>query len=150
MCSSDLVFSAARAIKRLIEFEVEWPRLPVDSGNAVQLTTVHGAKGLEWPVVFVASLTNRRFPSTMTGRSQPWMLPDSAFGADKRSRYEGSDADERRLFYVAVTRARDVVYLSHPRRRTNSMDPSPYLLEFAGVQTVPQLTELPQIGRAHV
>lgn len=111
--------------------------------DEVAIFTVHQAKGLEWPVVFVASLTNRRFPSTMTGRSQPWMLPDSAFGADKRSRYEGSDADERRLFYVAVTRARDVVYLSHPRRRTNSMDPSPYLLEFAGVQTVPQLTELP-------
>lgn len=111
--------------------------------DEVAIFTVHQAKGLEWPVVFVASLTNRRFPSTMTGRAQSWMLPDSAFGADKRARYEGSDADERRLFYVAVTRARDVVYLSHPRRRTNSMDPSPYLLEFAGVPTVPDQTELP-------
>ena len=36
--------------------------------DAVDLTTVHRAKGLEWPVVFVPSLTANRFPSTRTGQ----------------------------------------------------------------------------------
>src|SRR5690606_8196101 len=58
--------------------------------DAVDVTTVHRAKGLEWPVVFVPSLTARRFPSSMTGRAQPWLVPRTAFNAD---RYEGSDAD---------------------------------------------------------
>ena len=63
--------------------------------DAVDLTTVHRAKGLEWPVVFIPSMTNRRFPSGKTGREQDWLVPRAAFAA---SRYEGSDPDERRLF----------------------------------------------------
>ena len=38
--------------------------------DAVDLTTVHRAKGLEWPVVFVPSLTAKRFPSTRTGQGR--------------------------------------------------------------------------------
>jgi DNA helicase-2/ATP-dependent DNA helicase PcrA len=77
--------------------------------DAVDLLTVHSAKGLEWPAVFVPSLTSRRFPSSKTGQQQNWPLPRTLFDAD---RYEGSDADERRLFYVAMTRARDWLSLS--------------------------------------
>ena len=72
--------------------------------NAVDLTTVHRAKGLEWPVVFVPSMTAKRFPSSRTGQPRDWLVPRDRLAA---SRYEGSDADERRLFYVAMTRARD-------------------------------------------
>lgn len=71
--------------------------------DAVDLTTVHRAKGLEWPVVFVPSMTAGRFPTRQTGREQAWLVPRGRFAA---VRYEGSDADERRLFYVAMTRAR--------------------------------------------
>ncbi|QKJ21074.1 ATP-dependent helicase [Microbacterium hominis] len=95
------------------------------AGDAVALGTVHGAKGLEWPVVFLPSLTKKRFPSMRTGSQQTWLLPREMFDA---SRYEGSDADERRLFYVAVTRARDWVSLSsHARVTKQSAAPSPYL-----------------------
>ena len=95
--------------------------------DAVVLGTVHGAKGLEWPVVFLPSLTDGRFPSSRTGQAQNWLLPTSAFDA---ARYEGSDADERRLFYVALTRARDWVALSsHQRVNTQGRRPSPYLVE---------------------
>ena len=95
--------------------------------DAVALGTVHGAKGLEWPVVFLPSLTDRRFPSSQTGQARNWLLPTSAFAA---GRYEGSDADERRLFYVALTRARDWVALSsHQRVNTQGRQPSPYLVE---------------------
>jgi DNA helicase-2/ATP-dependent DNA helicase PcrA len=97
--------------------------------DAVDLTTVHRAKGLEWPVVFVPSLTAGRFPSTKTGRPQDWLVPRSAFAA---ARYEGSDADERRLFYVAMTRARDWLSVSrHKKVTTQSVGPSPYFSELS-------------------
>lgn len=95
--------------------------------DAVALGTVHSAKGLEWPVVFLPSLTDRRFPSSLTGRSQNWQIPPSSFDV---ARYEGTDADERRLFYVALTRARDWVALSfHQRVKSQGRQPSPYLVE---------------------
>jgi DNA helicase-2/ATP-dependent DNA helicase PcrA len=81
--------------------------------NAVDLTTVHRAKGLEWPTVFVPSVTANRFPTTRTGVAQSWLVPQDAFNA---ARYEGSDGDERRLFYVALTRARDWLSVSRHGR----------------------------------
>lgn len=95
--------------------------------DGVALGTVHGAKGLEWPVVFLPSLTENRFPSSRAGRPRNWLLPREMFDA---ARYEGSDAEERRLFYVALTRARDGVSLSsHSRVTTNAVKPSPYITE---------------------
>ena len=95
--------------------------------DSVALGTVHGAKGLEWPVVFLPSLTDGRFPSRRSGRIGDWLLPRSLFDA---ARYEGSDSDERRLFYVALTRARDWLSLSsHDRVTTKAVKPSPYILE---------------------
>ncbi len=83
---------------------------------AVTVSTVHGAKGLQWPVVFVPCLNRDVFPSRMTGRRGAWLLPRGSFPAE---RYEGSDDDERRLFYVAITRARDHLYLSLHQRDDN-------------------------------
>ena len=98
--------------------------------DAVDLTTVHRAKGLEWPAVFVPSMTARRFPSSKTGAVQNWLVPRDRFAA---GRYEGSDADERRLFYVAMTRARDWLSVStHARTKTQAAKPSPYFLELSG------------------
>ena len=94
--------------------------------NAVDLTTVHSAKGLEWPAVFVPSLTSKRFPSSKSGTVNDWLVPRKMFDA---SRYEGSDEDERRLFYVAITRARDWLSLSrhkHVKSLKASAGASPY------------------------
>lgn len=115
--------------------------------DAVELTTVHRAKGLEWPIVFVPSLTKRRFPSGRAGQVQPWLVPRDAFDA---ARYEGSDADERRLFYVAMTRARDWVSLSrHERVTTNATGASPYWLKNQDLEINPSKAQLPS-GRATV
>jgi DNA helicase-2/ATP-dependent DNA helicase PcrA len=111
--------------------------------DEVAIFTVHQAKGLEWPVVYLPALTSRRFPSSNAGRSQTWLLPDNCFGHEAKSRYEGGDSDERRLFYVAITRARDAVYLSHPRRKTNKLSPSPYIQAVAETQIIRGLDELP-------
>lgn len=107
--------------------------------DAVDLTTVHKAKGLEWRVVFVPSLTKRRFPSSKTGqRRKDWLVPLHLFD---RTRYEGSDADERRLFYVAMTRARDWLSLSrYERTAARRATASPYHCEitgFAATQPLP-------------
>jgi DNA helicase-2/ATP-dependent DNA helicase PcrA len=110
--------------------------------DAVDILTVHQAKGLEWPVVFLPAMVDGRFPSRLTGRSQPWLLSDATFPPNKRRRYEGSEAEERRLFYVALTRARDCAYLSCFEKRKNRFRPSPFLLEVAGGE-VPRRQGLP-------
>ena len=95
--------------------------------DAVNVMTVHQAKGLEWPIVFVSSLVDRRFPSVMVGRPQKWCgVPRDKFDAQ---RYEGTEDDERRLFYVAITRARDALVLTYFRRTANSASRSRFLEE---------------------
>lgn len=105
--------------------------------DAVDLTTIHQAKGLEWPIVFVPSLKVGRFPSSK--RTDQWHVPRRLFSPE---RYEGSMNDERRLFYVAMTRARDFLSLSTFERQKNQATPSPFLVETAG-QNVGRLSKLP-------
>ncbi|MBI4248511.1 MAG: ATP-dependent helicase [Elusimicrobia bacterium] len=104
---------------------------PIFTSDAVSIITVHQAKGLEWPIVFLPALTDRRFPSGKAGDEKDWLLPEAVFPKEKRKRYEGGDAEERRLFYVAMTRARDALYLSHFEKKKNSFKPSPYLIQAA-------------------
>lgn len=93
--------------------------------DAVDLMTVHAAKGLEWPIVFIPSVTGKRFPSSRTGQSQPWIVPTDLFD---HLRYEGTLNDERRLFYVALTRARDWVCISaHEKVNTTRSGRSEFL-----------------------
>jgi len=98
----------------------------------VDILTVHQAKGLEWPVVFVPGLVRGRFPSKNAGKEGEWLLAEKIFPAAVRSRYEGGETEERRLFYVAMTRARDMLYLSRFQKLTNTFKPSLFLEEVAG------------------
>ena len=113
--------------------------------DAVDILTVHQAKGLEWPVVFLPALVTGRFPSRFAGKAQSWLIDDAAFPLEARSRYEGGDSEERRLFYVAMTRARDCLYVSRfERKAVQTSKPSPYFLQLAGTQpTSPQPLPLP-------
>jgi len=79
------------------------------AADAIQIMTIHQAKGLEFPVVFVPSLVEGRIPSALTGHPQQWYVPVGMFD---RARYEGREADEARLLYVALTRARELLVLS--------------------------------------
>lgn len=67
-----------------------------EENEKVKLSTVHQAKGLEWKVVFVIWLTDGKFPSSRALRD-----------------FNGEE-EERRLFYVAVTRCKDDLYLVYP------------------------------------
>ncbi len=68
----------------------------VPQDEMVVLSTIHQSKGLEWDVVFVIWLAEGRFP------------PASSYGDN------GNMEEERRLFYVAGTRCREELYLTHP------------------------------------
>ena len=69
-----------------------------NASDAVTLTTVHAAKGLEYPVVFVIAMEHGIFPH-------------------ERALNEGGADEEKRLFYVAVTRAKEELYLLRTRMR---------------------------------
>ncbi|MFI5261038.1 MAG: ATP-dependent helicase [Candidatus Limnocylindrales bacterium] len=100
---------------------------PLDERDAVAVLTVHKAKGLEFPVVVVAGLADGRFP--VRGRAAPLALPEDLVGGG--GRVDGPAAEERRLAYVAMTRARDELILTWAERGTGSRvyRPSPFLAE---------------------
>lgn len=82
--------------------------------DAVRVMTVHQAKGMQWPVVFVPALLRNRFPAAkMSGRTVWHILPREA--VDGQARYENSIEDERRLFYVAMTRSRKFLFMTWGR-----------------------------------
>lgn len=70
-----------------------------DEENAVVLMTLHSAKGLEFPVVFIPGMEEGIFPSSM-------------------SLQENNEEEERRLCYVGITRAREKLYMTHAMSRT--------------------------------
>lgn len=77
--------------------------------DAVTIATVHQAKGLQWPAVFLPALRKNRFPSrVMGGVTLRHVIPDDAL--DDPARYRGTVEDETRLLYVAVTRAQKFLY----------------------------------------
>jgi len=78
--------------------------------DAVQLLTVHNAKGLEFPVVYLVHLVQGRFPRHPQGHGLPFPPELATASSDAR---EDHYREERRLFYVAMTRARDRVALCH-------------------------------------
>ena len=105
----DQLAAFARQFKDVHEFlsqlalisNVDAEAAPVQSNEkeAVNLSSVHQAKGLEFHTVFVIWLTDGMFPSSRS--------------LDTRDALE----EERRLFYVAITRARDELYLTYPYMR---------------------------------
>jgi len=80
--------------------------------DAVTISTVHRAKGMQWPAVFVPVLRANRFPSQRWGGRGVWhVLPTEAI--DNADRYRGTLSEETRLYYVAVTRAKKYLAVSY-------------------------------------
>ncbi len=79
--------------------------------DAVRIMTVHQAKGMQWPVVFVPALLKNRFPAKKPGGRTVWHLLPRA-GIRGQARFEGTLEDERRLFYVAMTRTQRFLHLT--------------------------------------
>jgi len=110
--------------------------LEQESGDAVRLMTVHAAKGLEFDHVFVLRLTHRGFP--MAPRAPVLEFPE-ALMKEELPRGDFHIQEERRLFYVAITRARERLTLTtvvHKRSR-----PSVFLED---------ILSAPQVARQNV
>ncbi|MDN3934758.1 ATP-dependent DNA helicase [Arthrobacter sp. YD4] len=130
---------------------------PEANHEAVQLLTVHASKGLEWDVVFVPGLNAGAFPSSRDSRwssgsaALPWPLrgdradlpqwdlehPDQKGWLDAEKDFKADvqahgEAEERRLAYVAYTRAKHVLWVSSAAwvgSRAGIADMSPFLAE---------------------
>jgi len=106
--------------------------------NAVNVLTVHAAKGLEFPVVFMVGLVADRFPSRE--RSEPISLPEPLI---KEILPSGDFhlQEERRLFYVGSTRAKDLLYYTWAKdsggQRLKKV--SPFVLEALGKNVAEKL-----------
>jgi DNA helicase-2/ATP-dependent DNA helicase PcrA len=119
-----------------------WQDKAYATPDAVRIMTVHQAKGLEWPVVFVPQLVRNRFPAKVVGGRTVWhLLPAEAFA--NQARYHGGVEDERRLFYVAVTRAQKFLHLTtapHPGNQ-NAQAPSEFYHEVLASKYVKRLRQ---------
>lgn len=82
------------------------------SNDMVQIMTVHKAKGLEFHTVFLPELMMREFPASNVGGKKYWHVLGGIFEENK-SKYQGDLEDERKLFYVAVTRARQNLFMTY-------------------------------------
>jgi DNA helicase-2/ATP-dependent DNA helicase PcrA len=104
--------------------------------DAVTISTVHRAKGMQWPAVFMPCLRRNRFPSKRHGGLSVFhVFPESA--VDGADRYKGTNEDERRLFYVAVTRAQKYLYMSYsPGPSSMYKNPSEFLQDVTAVPYV--------------
>lgn len=98
--------------------ETEDRAAKTNEDDRLRLTTIHQAKGLEFNVVFIIMLCQGLFPSSRSLRDE-----------------EIGEEEERRLFYVATTRAKNELYLSFPKMRfapgqqDNHLQPSQFLIE---------------------
>jgi len=132
------VFNSVRFIQMSMELgespssqDIETP-----SYDGVNILTVHGSKGLEFPVVFIVNLTKDRFPT----RERKELLPIPK-DLVKEILPEGDYhlQEERRLFYVALTRAKDLVYLTSSKwygeaKRLRRL--SPFIIDTLGEEYV--------------
>jgi DNA helicase-2/ATP-dependent DNA helicase PcrA len=79
--------------------------------DAVRVMTVHQSKGMQWPVVFLPAMLRNRFPAPGIGGRNVWhLLPRN--GVKGQPRFEGTIEDERRLFYVAMTRSQKFLHMT--------------------------------------
>lgn len=82
------------------------------ANDAVNILTTHSSKGLEFPVVFIVNLVSDRFPTRK--RSEDLPIPDDLI-KEKLPEGDFHLQEERRLMYVAITRAKDRLFLTSSR-----------------------------------
>ena len=120
-----------------------------DTENAVRLMTVHGAKGLEFPHVFILRANANSFPcsyrETLVAFPRELRDPDSLTEADDQTLHK---QEERRLFYVAMTRARDSLHIySRQGKGKLNKNPDGYMRELIEDKSLARwLTAVPARG----
>lgn len=122
--------------------------------DAVNIMTVHQSKGLEYTAVFVPQLSKNNFPAAGVGGKNVWHVINRDW-IENADRFDGGIEEERRLFYVAVTRAKKYLCLTRcPYGRDKFVSTflveakdSPYMLgydtqmKYSGNQLPPMVEE---------
>jgi len=121
-------------LEALRETKAEAEAPPPEAVEAVRIMSIHAAKGLEFPIVFLSALhrgPDRRTPvilfSQEHGLGMKWRNPANGRGAPDAAhrvlsacRKAGDEEEENRLLYVAMTRAEDRLILSYAERKQQS------------------------------
>lgn len=109
--NGEVVSALSNPLQRFLEEKLNWQQVSgiaddteSDNQDAVQLMTIHGSKGLEFPIVFVAGVENDLLPLSNSYFSKELSNVDSV-------------EEERRLMYVAMTRAKEELYLTYAKNR---------------------------------
>lgn len=107
--------------------------------EAVKVMTVHSSKGLEFQAVFVINMVDKRFPSV--GRADPISIPDNLVN-EILPEGDAHLQEERRLFYVAATRAKHYLFLTSAEDYggARKKKPSRFLVECGLAEVVAQNT----------
>lgn len=137
--------ASVKAVVDFINMSMELGESPVASRedipeyDAVTILTVHSAKGLEFPVVFMVHLNQGKFPTNERKEIIP--IPNALI---KETLPVGDYhiQEERRLFYVGLTRGKDYVFLSAPRWYTDGKRErrlSPFIEETVGHEKIEKL-----------
>jgi DNA helicase II / ATP-dependent DNA helicase PcrA len=136
-------FLEALRVMREHQLQITAEDLNITKG-AVSLSTVHKAKGREWEHVFVTQLNDKKWGNRQSREILP--LPEGILEHTKLSDKEKNE-DERRSFYVALTRAKHSVTLSYPEtivsdNRSDSKNASLFLAELGDQVEVSQDEQL--------
>ncbi|MEK7064643.1 MAG: ATP-dependent DNA helicase, partial [Patescibacteria group bacterium] len=136
--------ASVRAVVDWLDLSMELGESPLatdsdwTNNDAVNILTIHSAKGLEFPIVFLVNLVGQRFPTSE--RKEPIPIPDELI---KEILPTGDFhlQEERRLFYVGMTRARDRLFLTAADfygegKREKKL--SPFIVESLGQEAVSQ------------
>ncbi|MGD1838204.1 MAG: ATP-dependent helicase [Nitrososphaeraceae archaeon] len=103
-----------------------------DTENAIKVTTIHQSKGKEFPIVFIVDAATNKIPSRY--RREKFIVPNELSKGIKRSEDERTlhIEEERRLFYVALTRVQNKLFICYAKRYGNNLKetkPSKFLQE---------------------
>jgi len=137
--------ASVSAVVEFLEMSLELGDSPFTSQidsigyDAVNILTVHSAKGLEFPVVFLVNLVNGRFPARDKNETiiiPPQLIKEPLPVGDYHLQ------EERRLFYVALTRAKDLVFLTAAKfygEGKRQLKISPFVIEALGVKKIEEV-----------
>lgn len=85
-----------------------------DANDVVRILTIHAAKGKEFPIVFIPDLVENKLPTRL--REEKYKIPRGMLENQPNDLKSDHMNEERRLLYVAITRAMDKLYMSYARR----------------------------------